>query len=76
MKSPRIFSIEEKQIKLTKEYPMIKCNINKKNGEKLYDLPFDQAYDTIVIGNVPGEKYVSTVKEAKDLGFKRVGNNT
>ena len=53
---------------------MIKCNINKKNGEKLYHLPFDQAYDTIVIGNVQVRNMC--LQRAKDLGFKRVGNNT
>ncbi len=69
----KYLNIEEKQEKLSKEYPMIKCNINKKTGEKLYHLPFDKAYDTIIIGNVKGEKYVQTVQEARDLGFKRVG---
>ena len=69
----KYLEIEERHIKLSKEYPMIKCNINRNTGEKLYHLPFDKAYDTIIIGNVKGEKYVQTVQEARDLGFKRVG---
>ena len=65
--------IEHRQEKLIKDYPMIKCNINTSSGEKLYHLPFDPAYDTIIIGNVEGEKYVDTIKEAENLGFRRVG---
>lgn len=67
-------NIEHRQEKLIKDYPMIKCNINQRSGEKLYHLPFDSAYDTIIIGNVDGEKYVDTVEEAEKLGFKRVGS--
>ncbi|MPM02398.1 hypothetical protein SDC9_48646 [bioreactor metagenome] len=52
------------------QYPMIKCNINNKTKEKIYHLPFDQQYDRTEI-NVVGELYVSTVKEAQDLGFRR-----
>jgi hypothetical protein len=59
---------------LVKDYPMIKCNIGKQNQAKLFHLPFDPAYDTIIIGNVRGEVYAKTVKEAESLGFKRVGN--
>ena len=65
--------IEHRREKLLKDYPMIKCNINSSSGEKLYHLPFDPAYDTIIIGNVDGEKYVNTIEEAENLGFKRVG---
>ena len=58
---------------LNKDYPMIKCNINKSTKEKLFYLPFDSAYDTIIIGNEEGEQYVNTVQEAVDLGFRHVG---
>ena len=60
-------------IELSKAYPMIKCNISKKTGEKRYHLPFDSHYDSIIIGNVEGERYVKTVQEAESLGFKRIG---
>ena len=58
---------------LVKDYPMIKCNIGMHDERKLYHLPFDPAYDTIIIGNVPGESYAETVAEAEKLGFTRVG---
>jgi hypothetical protein len=54
-----------------KSYPMIKCNINARTGEKIYHLPFDQQYDRVMIGNCPGEKYVYTTAEAEALGFRR-----
>lgn len=59
------------------DYPMIKCNIN--NGNKIYHLPFDQQYYTTIITEHTGEKYVWTVAEATELGFRRAmrwrGNN-
>lgn len=54
-----------------KIYPSIKCNISRKNGEKIYHLPFDQQYDNTNIEQERLEKYVMTVKEAEDLGFRR-----
>ena len=52
------------------EFPRIKCHINKKSGEKIYHLPFDQQYDaTVIDGN--GEYYAFTVKEAEEKGFRR-----
>ena len=53
------------------DYPLIKCNVNAATRERIYHLPFDQQYDRIVIGDQPGEKYVSTVAEAERLGFRR-----
>lgn len=55
-------------VPLSKEYPMIKCNINGK--EKIYHLPFDQQYDRTKIDR-KNERYVNTVKEAEDAGFRR-----
>tara|TARA_Y100000588_G_scaffold294258_1_gene314126 strand:+ start:333 stop:1517 length:1185 start_codon:yes stop_codon:yes gene_type:complete len=52
-------------------YPMIKCNIAPRDGEKIYHLPMDQQYDKVVIGDRPGERYVETVAEAERLGFRR-----
>ena len=37
----KYLNIEHFQIKLIKDYPMVKCNINNKT--KLYHLPFDPA---------------------------------
>lgn len=56
---------------LNLDYPCIKCNISKNTGEKIYHLPFDQQYDNIDISSEKGELYVSTVKEAETLGFRR-----
>lgn len=52
-----------------KSYPAIKCNLSK-TGEKIYHLPFDQQYDTVVISPEKGECFVYTVKEAEELGFR------
>ena len=52
-------------------YPMIKCNISPRDGEKIYHLPMDQQYDKVVIGDRSGESYVETVAEAEKLGFRR-----
>ena len=54
-----------------KNYPCIKCNISRIDGSKIYHLPFDQQYDRIEIEFNKGEKYVSTIKEAEELGFRR-----
>ena len=63
--------LEFRKEKLDKTYPMIKCNIAKETGEKIYHLPFDSQYDSIIIGNVDGEDYVKTTSEAEALGFRR-----
>ncbi len=52
------------------DYPMIKCNISS-SGERIYHLPFDQQYDRVRIIPERGEKYVSTVEEAENAGFRR-----
>jgi len=67
----KALKIEIKTVKLQKNYPMIKCNVNPRTKEKIYHLPFDQQYDKIIIGNTPGEFYVKTVKEAVKKGFRR-----
>jgi hypothetical protein len=54
-----------------KRYPMIKCNVNNSDKEKIYHLPFDQQYDRIVIGDNYGESYVDTIEQAEKLGFRR-----
>jgi len=52
-------------------YPSIKCNISRRDSEKIYHLPFDQQYDRTLIEEERNECYAETVKEAEDLGFRR-----
>ena len=56
---------------LDKNYPMIKCNINKQTDEKIYHLPFDQMYDKILIEQEKGETYEKKVSTARRKGFRR-----
>jgi hypothetical protein len=53
------------------EYPLVKCNIAIRDGEKIYHLPFDQQYDRTKILAARGEKYVYTIAEAEKAGFRR-----
>lgn len=57
--------------KSIEQYPCIKCNVSRKDGSKIYHLPFDQQYDTTIVEPARGEKYVATVQEAENLGFRR-----
>lgn len=66
-KSLNITVVENKTLG---DYPIIKCNINRSTGEKIYHLPFDQQYDKVKI-NGKGECYAMTVAEAEDKGFRR-----
>lgn len=52
-------------------YPIIKCNINQRTGERIYHLPFDQQYDRCIIDPKTGEFYARTVAEAEANGFRR-----
>jgi hypothetical protein len=51
-------------------YPSVKCNVSRKTGERIFHLPSDQQYDTIVIEEERLERYVETVAEAESLGFR------
>lgn len=53
------------------EYPSVKCNVSRKTNEKIYHLPFDQQYDKVLVEEERNECYVTTVREAEDLGFRR-----
>jgi hypothetical protein len=53
-----------------KEFPRIKCNISRSTKEKIYHLPFDQMYDSVVIEEKTGEFYAYTVAEAEEKGFR------
>lgn len=56
---------------LRKDFPMIKCNISAKTGERIYHLPFDEQYDRVIINRKQGEFYALTVFEAEFNGFRR-----
>lgn len=56
---------------LRKDFPMLKCNINRGTGEKIYHLPFDQQYDRVLIESERGEFYAMTVADAEAKGFRR-----
>jgi hypothetical protein len=51
--------------------PRIKCNVARDSEERIYHLPMDKRYDKTTIEADRGERYVSTVAEAEDLGFRR-----
>ena len=70
-KVAKALDIRLETLKIQKDYPMIKCNVNPGTKEKIYHLPFDQQYDKIIIGNNSGEFYAKTVKEARKKGFRR-----
>lgn len=53
------------------KYPSIKCNISRRNSEKIYHLPFDQQYDRTLIEEERNECYVETVQQAENLGYRR-----
>lgn len=61
----------KEKFKFDNNYPSIKCNISRVDGEKIYHLPFDQQYDKVKIEKNLGEFYCSTVKEAENKGFRR-----
>jgi len=63
-----IAAIEEQPLE---HYPCIKCNVSRRDGTKIYHLPFDQQYDRTLVEEERNECYVETVKEAEDLGFRR-----
>ena len=62
--------IKVRNISLSKDYPMIKGNINS-DGDKIYHLPFDQMYDHTKIIPSKGEQWFLTVKQAENAGFRR-----
>ena len=56
------------------EYPRIKCNIGKDeygNPVKIYHLPMDQQYDSVIISPSKKEFKAMTVAEAEAAGFRR-----
>lgn len=61
---------------LPDNYPVIKCNISRRDGTKIYHLPFDQQYDKVVIEPDKGEFYATTIAEAEAAGFRRAWRHT
>lgn len=55
---------------LFQDYPSVKCNVSRKTGERIYHLPFDQQYDTILVEDERLERYVKTISEAENRGFR------
>jgi hypothetical protein len=53
------------------KYPAVKCNVSRRTNEKIYHLPFDQQYDSTLVEEERNERYVGTVREAEELGFRR-----
>ena len=72
MEVVKFTAMEHRLIPLEKNYPMIKCNINRK-GKKLFFLPFDKFYDHVHIEKNKGEFYTNSLKECIKKGFKHVG---
>ena len=64
-----LLGVERQERMSFEKYPLIKCNIGS-TGDKIYHLPFDQQYDSIVIGDVNGELYANDIAEAEGLGFR------
>jgi Restriction endonuclease len=62
--------VEFNELAKISDYPLIKCNVSMRDGEKIYHLPFDQQYDRVKILR-SAEKYAYTISEAERLGFRR-----
>ena len=67
----KILYIETKDNFPLQKYPLVKCNVSRRTGEKIYHLPFDQQYDRTLIEEEKNECYVWTVSEAEKLGYRR-----
>jgi len=74
MESLEIFNILHTIIPMTYKYPMIKCNINKTSGAKIYHLPIDGQYKYIKIRRKQGNFYSWNPSEAERYGFIRTQN--
>jgi hypothetical protein len=53
------------------DYPRIKCNISKRDGTKIYHLPFDQQYDKVRIDRSLSEFFAASCADAHAKGFRR-----
>lgn len=59
------------EFQFSEKYPSIKCNISRRNRDKIYHLPFDQQYDRTIIEEERNECYIDTVEKAENLGYRR-----
>jgi hypothetical protein len=66
-----VLGIEHVENLPLRPYPCIKCNVSRRDGAKIYHLPFDQQYDRTLVEEERLECYVATVEEAERLGFRR-----
>lgn len=66
-----VLGIEFRECVPLEPYPMIKCNVSRRTGERIYHLPMDQQYDKTIVEEERNECYASTVVEAENLGFRR-----
>lgn len=66
-----ILGVEVTEGKSLEQYPSIKCNVARRDGTKIYHLPFDQQYDRTMIEPHRGERYMSSIAEAERYGFRR-----
>ena len=71
MEFANVLGVAVKTIPFDRDYPCIKCNVSRPTGERIYHLPMDQQYDTVVIEPSRGERYVQSVAHAEQLGFRR-----
>ena len=69
--SLKLFNISHKVIPMSDDYPMIKCNINKATGKKIYHLPTDGQYNRIKIRKKHGNFYCFSPSTAERYGFIR-----
>jgi len=53
------------------DYPRVKCNVSRRDGKRIYHLPFDQQYDRILIEPERGEFFATTCQEAEERDFRR-----
>jgi hypothetical protein len=67
----RVLEIKVEESFPLADYPRIKCNIARRNNERIYHLPFDQQYDSTLIEPQRGERYAMTCSVAETEGFRR-----
>ena len=53
------------------DYPVVKCNVSRVTGERIYHLPFDQQYDKTLVETGRGEFYAWSAADAEARGYRR-----
>lgn len=67
----KVLNVEYFENARISEYPVVKCNVSGRDGQRIYHLPFDQQYDRTKIDASRGESFVYTVADAERMGFRR-----